>query len=1033
MFLKRIINVKIIILMLVMFFWLLNTTNATDVWWYISTNTTWSLANSPYIVTSSITLSSWVKLTIEPGVEVRFNVWLYLIIYWELSAVWTSTEKIIFTSNSATPTTSDWGGIVFSWAWSNGSILDYIEQRYARSTYPPASYTYAWIYIYDSSVKISNSLIENNNDYGIFINSITNHPIIDNNIIQNNADGVYIYKWSPIITNNDVLNNTTNGIFMNYYSISPLIENNTIDWNWYSINIATWTPTIRWNNIRNWKYYWIYIYWASTLATIENNTIEDNKTWIYISWWDLVIENNIIQNNIEYWIYTTYLDIWWESKTPLSTVNTFSWNWIWNIVSSWFNILWTELTVDATQTDIVVVWTTALLSGKTLTIKPWSVIKWKSTWKVYIQWTLLAQWTWTWKIIFTSINDNSVWQAQWTWTPGVSDWQWLTIYWAWSNSSIMDYTEVRYWKNNTTKSYEYAWVYLYDSSVVISNSIIENNYDSWIFTYWTTNFPTFENNIIQNNSEGIFVYWWLPIIRNNNLLNNTQNWIRTFYYNTPIFATVENNIMEWNEYWVLIDYNSTALINNNEFKNNLENWIYISWNTSIVTNNLIENNLASWIKLGWWLPTIQDNIIQNNILYWIESILLDMWWEWDSISWNIFIWNIYEMATTWFAITDAELTIDWTKRDIVLVWNTSTSSTLLGSWKTLIIKPWSIIKLIWYWEVESQWKIIAQWTETEPIIFTSLNDNTVWQPLWSWTPWISDWSWIYLVWSWTNWSIFDNCEIRYWKKSISSPYSTYAIIYIYDSDVKITNSIIENGYDYWIFINWTTYYPTIENNIIQNNIDGWIYIYRGSPIIKNNDILNNNSKGINVAYYSESPLIENNIIIDNWYLWIQVSVWTPTVQYNLFYNNSTADASWITLDSTNITWLDPLFAVWGYELTFISPAINAWNPAYGLHPLSWDIYDIWAFEYSWYKSLSYIAWISWVWWRNLTYNWSFISDPTNWSDAPIINNETWSITSDGNISCSFLIKKLWTYSLKLQVWDWTELVGSVNRTFKIIQ
>jgi hypothetical protein len=39
----------------------------------ISTNTTWALSNSPYVVKCSITVNSGVTLTIEPGTVVKFS------------------------------------------------------------------------------------------------------------------------------------------------------------------------------------------------------------------------------------------------------------------------------------------------------------------------------------------------------------------------------------------------------------------------------------------------------------------------------------------------------------------------------------------------------------------------------------------------------------------------------------------------------------------------------------------------------------------------------------------------------------------------------------------------------------------------------------------------------------------------------------------------------------------------------------------------------------------------------------------------
>ena len=55
-----------------------STVYATDVSGNISSNTTWSLANSPYVVTGNILVASGVTLTIEAGVTVKFSLDKYM-------------------------------------------------------------------------------------------------------------------------------------------------------------------------------------------------------------------------------------------------------------------------------------------------------------------------------------------------------------------------------------------------------------------------------------------------------------------------------------------------------------------------------------------------------------------------------------------------------------------------------------------------------------------------------------------------------------------------------------------------------------------------------------------------------------------------------------------------------------------------------------------------------------------------------------------------------------------------------------------
>src|SRR6266576_3894323 len=86
-------------------------TNAqTNVSGGIYANTTWTLANSPYIVVDTVVVFPGVTLTIQPGVVVKFDSTKYLEIRnGTLIANGTAVDSITFTANSLTPVRGSWG------------------------------------------------------------------------------------------------------------------------------------------------------------------------------------------------------------------------------------------------------------------------------------------------------------------------------------------------------------------------------------------------------------------------------------------------------------------------------------------------------------------------------------------------------------------------------------------------------------------------------------------------------------------------------------------------------------------------------------------------------------------------------------------------------------------------------------------------------------------------------------------------------------------------------------------------------------
>jgi len=261
-----------------------NVNGQTNVSGVISTNTNWTLANSPYIVTNSIDVSSGVTLTIDAGVVIKFNQGKSIQIDGTLIARGTANNYISFTSNSSSPNVGDWGNILFTKTsvsasldmngnYLSGTILEYCIIEYGGSgssdvlqingngtlISPFINYCdirnnqASGIYISNSASTISNttiescvtgisiqrdntsptiinSLIKNNSSAGITIGTVVNTVTIKNNIITNNSPGINCSVWanSVIINSNRIVSNKTDGIQIWTVTGTLNISNNVI-------------------------------------------------------------------------------------------------------------------------------------------------------------------------------------------------------------------------------------------------------------------------------------------------------------------------------------------------------------------------------------------------------------------------------------------------------------------------------------------------------------------------------------------------------------------------------------------------------------------------------------------------------------------------------------------------------------------------------------------------------------------------------------------------------------------------------------
>lgn len=214
----------------------------------ISANTTWSPDScNPYIATGSVIVDTAYTLTIEAGVTIKWNPGTALTVRGALLAKGSAEQPVTFTSNQTNPASGDWAGIEFvdsskdaeydaNESYLRGSIIQYSIIEYAGKKTNQAQGSPA-INAVNASPYIDNTIIQNNQGMGVYIENGKTIHFTNNQVLFNFGTGIYFQYCEgddsglvdTLIHQNTINNNKDGGMYiLSYRHCNPIISENTI-------------------------------------------------------------------------------------------------------------------------------------------------------------------------------------------------------------------------------------------------------------------------------------------------------------------------------------------------------------------------------------------------------------------------------------------------------------------------------------------------------------------------------------------------------------------------------------------------------------------------------------------------------------------------------------------------------------------------------------------------------------------------------------------------------------------------------------
>jgi hypothetical protein len=202
---------------------------------------TLDIGGSPYIVVGNVLVPDGQTLTIEPGVEIKFDLGKIFQVNGTLIAQGAFGNRIKFTANDSAPQPGDWGEIYFMRS-ENSNLRNCIIEYAGAGATPNTA-----INLFFSDVSIQNTTIKQTLGSGLNISesapSISLSLITENTGIGIDCDATTF----PVINDCEISNNGSYAISMSAHSISDIGAvtitgnvNNSIRVKGSGINSGTW-------------------------------------------------------------------------------------------------------------------------------------------------------------------------------------------------------------------------------------------------------------------------------------------------------------------------------------------------------------------------------------------------------------------------------------------------------------------------------------------------------------------------------------------------------------------------------------------------------------------------------------------------------------------------------------------------------------------------------------------------------------------------------------------------------------------------